>query len=197
MEQMTIFQFLKEEKKEIPEIFKAGQIVYGVVLGEVEEHRIISLFIVFGIYRNYGTQKGVILNEEIGERVFDNIEMAKSLARENLKECQYVDIERIDNLKKWQYVRDCDDYKMIAMLGVINNLVYVKDWYCYEFAYPFQTEKERDKLLKEYEKKITDSFNSRTMSYEKIDADGTVNSRLYWSKGKKCYADYRYVQSNS
>lgn len=130
MNQMTIFDFLKNEVEEQPIIFRNGETVYTVDLGEVRKATVQSNYN-FNKVRGYRTEHGIILNRENGTRVFKSKQEANKKAIDNLRKIDHIKKEdiRLSDVIAYMYIRKVDNYKMWAFIGRYKNMAYVKDYY--------------------------------------------------------------------
>jgi len=210
MDQISMFDLLVPEPSskllaELPELLHKGENIYRVVLGEVEEWNVDGSFIVScgKEYRGYWLTAdsgihGVVHDRNINIDVFKNYEKARKHAETNLSKCKFMVLNGINKYRKWEWMRELDNYLMTAEIGIVENCVFVHDWYCYNFAYPFTDENQKKKIIKDSIEKITKDFNPSHMDYKEINTDGhtDLGIRLYWSKAGKCYADYKYANFN-
>lgn len=172
------------EKTEKSEILTLGDIVYLVKIGKIEKHMIASTFYCDG-YRHSTDRMESKLGghdcfgeNELGGTWFTNLHEAEKQATHNLTKCKYIEIPELKGHVTYT------DGRIMASVGIYENMVYVKDW----FLYPLLTESKNPE--KDYE-----------IALEKIKKrDGTQcenkkPKRLYWSK-HGFYTAVEYVLSN-
>ena len=217
--QMDLFEFISKssdyDKKdevvgEVSELLRVGEYIYRVTLGEIDKLIVDSSFVINSFdnsseFRGYHLTEcnksgchAVAHDKNIGVDVFKEFDQAERCAENVVKKCKTIMLNGITEYRKWEHIRECDNYHMTAEIGVVEDCVYVKDWYLYRFAYLFTTEKEKENLIKEHTEKITNSFNAQNINYNEVEVieSPDLGIRLYWSNAGKCYADCTYVKSN-
>lgn len=202
--QMSIFDIIVESEPMIPLLLNKGDTVYKVVLGEIEKFSVLNNFLEGYSDRGYRLLRETggydfTHNGDIGVNVFKSLDEAKKLAMRNLLECKTLILNEIKEYKRWEYVRESDNYLLIAELGIIENYVYFHDWYSYRFAIPFKNEKEKNRILNKSLKEITTSFNADALDFHEVEVSPNKNLgiRLYWSNFNNQFADYRYAYDNN
>lgn len=205
--QISLFDLINkpiDKTENIPELLSKGEIIYKVTLGEIDKMTVDDSFVVRDDnYRGYWLTRDdgshdVVHDEDIGNGVFKEIDIAKKIAEKNLSNCKTIFLDNVTEYRRWEYTRETDKHLMVAEIGIIENCVYFHDWYCYRFAIPFRGEKEKEKIIKESLDKILNSFNAKNINYKEIQTDSVTNLgiRLYWSNTGKRFADYRYTKNN-
>lgn len=213
--QLDIFSFIS--KDEPPVLLLHGQTIYKVRIGEVEEYVVSGregYTYVYGDYgRGYyldnieGSGHGRAFNDSIGKIDFINLEDALKAACENrvIHKAKrdgegVIYLQNITAFRKFRY-RDYNGSYFYAEIGFLqNDLLYVKDWYCYRFVYP-----NKKGLYEKYLKGITNNYNIKS-NYEEMEVDINYNPpckwytskstgdvpmgvTMYWDDSMKCYRE--------
>lgn len=155
--QIDIFQYLSsiEEKIEKKPVFKVGQKLYKVILGNITEYIIKSFYDIhdgedFGMtLETENGNKNCGYGYEIDQSLFKSYEKAQIAAAKNLKGMDVVFAEdmNITSQKVFYYIRKCDGRKMYVYYAILDNgFVYTKDHYTYDHLMQ-RTEKEAFKNL--------------------------------------------------
>jgi len=169
-EQISFDDLTKENS--IQPNFDIGQTVYICELDLVRTAVVNSYFACNpkdnSMYHGYcvtciGGGRRTIYDYSIGSTVFHDEKCA--LERASLCCCEKIDTKMLkpQECVSYEYVRACDNYKLIATIGKIGELQLLeKKFYCYTFLRTYRTEKERDSNYKKLLQKMEDEAKANS-----------------------------------
>ena len=151
---------------DLPILLHEGDIIWKVDMADVTKYTVTSekSWTVGDSFRGYRIQNdngtyNVASNDSIGISFFFSEEEAKFHAERWAKKYEMIWAKeiRFSNIEAYSFVRECDDYKMVAFQAEIGNgLLYEKNFYTYAHIVK-DTPKNRKAFLKDIREKYTNS----------------------------------------
>lgn len=198
MQQMSLFDFIKKEKTDVPILFHMGDTLYLVRKADVECCMVCeknSWLIHNDSSRGYRILfkngcYGVITNESLGVEVFSKKEDALKKAKENASTLDMISADKIQLhvLENYEYYRDSSDYKMRSyMADMGNGFLYIKDFMTY-----IHVVKDTPKARKEYQKRIAEKAEYIHIM-DSSEVIQPVNMYKCKNDGEWVYAEARYM----
>ena len=185
--QISLFDFLEPEERahDITEVLSIGDKIGRVVLGEC---RIATITKVEGLplYPFYRTDSGGCYSYEEGKY---DIQVLLQIAEKERSKYRTIIPQNLEKRLTVEYEpRACDGKVLWAQIGIIDNMLFWKEDYTYQFLEPYNS---KAQLLKEYEK-----HKKQILERGRIEVkDEKPMRRLYWSR-HGFYADAEYVHTN-
>lgn len=185
--QMTIFDVLQEtEVRPKTQLLSVGDEIGRVVLGEL---RIAKITMIEGLpyYPFYRTDSGCCYSYKEGLKTIDELRQLAEIEIKKYKTIQPHDLK--ERLTVEYAPRYCDGHVAWAQIGIYENMLFWKENCTYQFLEPYNNEKELIKAYKKRKEKILEG------DYKIVSEEHEMR-RLYWSAGKRFYADAEYVKFN-
>ena len=154
--QMSIEDFLVSNNQEVKRLLHSGEVVFGAIKGDVERHVVTDEHWYIEHLKTYGNRTrvhgayGVVLDSNIGNRVFFEKEKAEKIAEIYLQNHEVIRASEINPIETvaYSYKTITTGKKMIAFYSVLDNgMVYVKGFTTFEHL-----------MLKEHVKKEIKKF---------------------------------------
>lgn len=191
--QLSIFGFLQQEdvprkERNFKRILSVGDKIGRVVLGEC---RIATITKVEGLpnYPFYRTDSGGCYSVEEG---YTDVEKLMSIAESRIKDYTTIIPCNLTERITVEYLpRESDGAVLWAQIGILDNMLFWKEYCTYQFLEPYDNKK---KLMKEYEKHKNNILNDNYNRFRIVDDEHEIR-RLYWSN-HGFYADAEYVKTN-
>lgn len=154
--QMSIEDFLVSNNQEVKRLLHSGEVVFEAIKGDVERHVVTDEHWYIEHLKTYGNRTrvhgayGVVLDSNIGNRVFFEKEKAEKIAEIYLQNHDVIRASEINPIETvaYSYKTITTGKKMIAFYSVLDNgMVYVKGFTTFEHL-----------MLKEHAKKEIKKF---------------------------------------
>lgn len=189
--QISFSELISQDKAENPSLNglrAVGDLIGRRILGEVRTAHITEIegLPYFPFYRTdsgscYDVKEGYTSIEELERQAEAERTKYKTIVPENLT-------DRIT----WQYTRGTDNRVLWAQIGIMDGMLFWKDYITYQFLEPYDTPK---KLKKAYDAKKKEIEEHMQVCGACPEDEEHPMRRLYWSV-HGFYADAEYVKTN-
>ncbi len=187
--QVTIFEVLKalEPPKKFERILSVGDTIGRVVLGELQT-AIITKVDGLPDYPFYRTTRCCYSVEE----GYKDISELEQIAEENRKKYRtIIPMNLADRITVEYEPRECDGVVLWAQIGIMDNMLFWKKRWTYQFLEPYDSDK---KLRRAYNKAKKEILEDPYNKYRIVEDEHPMR-RLYWSS-HGFFADAEYVLWN-
>jgi hypothetical protein len=186
VDNISLFEYIESQRPEPVPLLEAGQTIYVVCAGEIFKHTVARSYSC-GRYCGYHLDGGTIWDNDINESAFTELEKAEQLAAENKLKYKHILSSNMDitDIKSFQSKAE----RLPSTIAIVNKtMVYVKEYYIYDFLYPFETSKEANKFFKE----TAERLQKNNPDSETIVAFNPLT--LYWCNDR--YGHVKYFEQN-